>query len=203
MTRKLLNDNIVEITTVTEVPRYSGRAFAEDQAFYDTEMDILKGQVKMWVGARDYTGLTTEDNFEPNMNNLEADRQSFQRYLDREYGKGKYEAYVLGAYVHSGTSFSISKEGDHRCRFDSGQLGFIGLPTDTKAEPFYSNPNEVANELTALYNGEYFTYEVIDELTEEEVAMTTTCRYKDYVEFAKEAKEKYNVDFDKVEVQYN
>lgn len=200
MTRRLLNDNIVEITTVTEVPRYSGRAFREDQAFYDAQMCDFKDVVKMWVGVRDYSSLTTEDSFEPNMNSLEDDRLSFQRYLDREYGKGKYEAYVLGAYIHSATLFSVSKEGDHRCRFDSGQLGFIGLPTDTKAEPFYSNPNYVADELTALWEGEYITHEVIDELTEEVVDSITTHDYKAYCEFKNTALKKYNVDFDKVEI---
>lgn len=202
MTRKLLNDNIVEITTVTEVPRYSGRAFREDQAFYDVQMTGFKDSVKMWVGARDYSNLTTEDSFEPNMSNLEEDRQAFQRYLDREYGKGKYEAYVLGAYIHGATSFSVSKEGDHRCRFDSGQLGFIGLPADTKNEPFYSNPDKVADELTALWEGEYITYEVVDELTLDVVESITTHEHKDYCEFAKNAKEKYKVDFDNIEVQY-
>ena len=51
----------------------------------------------------------------------------------------EYEAFVLGAYIHSGTSFSISKTGDHRCRFDSGNLGFIGVPKGT-------NPDKIARE---------------------------------------------------------
>ncbi len=201
MTRKLLNDNIVEITTVTEVPRYTGRKCNEDQSFYDIAMVGFKDAVKMWVGVRDYASLTTENDFSPNMNSLEADRESFQRYLDREYGKGKYEAFVLGAYIHSGTSFSVSKEGDHRCRFDSGQLGFIGLPTDKKGEPFYSNPDEVAEELTALWGGEYCRFEVIDELTEEAIESETLHKYADYQKFRNKIKEKYNIDFDEIECE--
>lgn len=56
----------------------------------------------------------------------------------------EYEAFVLGAYIHSETSFSISKTGDHRCRFDSCNLGFIGVPKGT-------NPDKIAEELTAAW----------------------------------------------------
>lgn len=86
----------------------------------------------------------------------------------------KYEAFVLGAYIHS---FSISKTGDHRCRFDSGTLGFIGVPKGT-------NPDEIAEELTAACNGEY------DNLTDDSI-----CSY-DYNELEKwkeEARSKYNI----------
>lgn len=71
---------------------------------------------------------------------------------DNEFGEGKYEAFVLGAYIHSGTSFSISKTGDHRCRFDSCNLGFIGVPKSM-------NVDEIAEELTAAWEGEYKGYD--------------------------------------------
>ena len=212
MTRKLLNNGNVEITTVQEVKRYSGIAYKPGQWFYDSQIDEILGPnrkneedskfCKVWTNVRDFTSLCTEKDFEPIGDSLQDDKELFQRYLDREYGKGQYKAYVLGAYIHSGVSFSISDCGDHRCKWDSSQLGFIGLPTKEAEEWWLNDPDKVADELTALWEGEYTMYEVKDELTEDYVYSIITRSYKEYQEFRKECIEKYNVDFDKIEIEW-
>lgn len=212
MTRKLLDNGNVEITTVKEVKRYSGVAYKPDQCFYEGEMDQILGPdrkndsyckyCKIWTNVSDFSNLCTEKDFEPIGDSLQDDKEMFQRYLDREYGKGQYKAYVLGAYIHSAVSFSISDEGDHRCKWDSGQLGFIGLPTKEAEKCWLNDPNKVARELTALWEGEYTIHEIYDELTEEYIESLTTYDYKEYQEFRDKCMEKYAVDFDKIEVQW-
>lgn len=212
MTRKLLDNGNVEITTVKEVKRYSGVAYKPDQWFYDDEMDNILGPdrkndsdckyCKIWTPIRDFSNLCTEKDFEPIGDSLQDDKKLFQRYLDREYGKGQYKAYVLGAYIHSGVSFSVSDEGDHRCKWDSSQLGFIGLPTKEAEECWLNDPNKVARELTALWEGEYTIYEIKDELTEDYIESLTTYDYKQYLEFREKCKKEYDVDFDKVEIAW-
>lgn len=212
MTRKLLDNGNVEITTVKEVKRYSGIAYKPDQWFWDNEMDQILGPdrkndseckyCKIWTPTRDFSSLNTEKDFEPIGDSLQEDKELFQRYLDREYGKGQYVAYVLGAYIHSAVDFSISDEGDHRCKWDSGQLGFIGIPTKEAEECWLNDPAKVARELTAIWEGEHITYEIKDELTEDYIESLTTYDYKQYQEFRKKCIEKYGVDFDEVKVQY-
>ena len=212
MTRKLLDNGNVEITTIKEVKRYSGIAYKPDQGFWDDEMDQILGYnrkndseckyCKIWTPVRGFSNLCTETDFEPIGDSLQSDKELFQRYLDREYGKGQYKAYVLGAYIHSAVDFSISDEGDHRCKWDSGQLGFIGIPTKEAEECWLNDPAKVACELTAIWEGEHITYEIKDELTEDYIESLTTYDYKQYQEFRKKCIEKYGVDFDEVKVQY-
>lgn len=212
MTRKLLDNGNVEITTVKEVKRYSGIAYKPGQWFWDNEIDQILGSdrkndsdckyCKIWTPLRDFSNLCTEKDFEPIGDSLQADKELFQRYLNREYGEGQYVAYVLGAYIHSAVSFSISDEGDHRCKYDSGQLGFIGLPTEEAEKCWLNDPGKVANELTAIWEGEHTTYEIVDELTEDYIESLTTHDYKEYQKFREKCIEKYNVDFDNVQIEY-
>lgn len=163
-----------EIVEEYDIPRYEMRV--RD----DCEMAIedIKYCCKIYVKSRDYSNLTNvEGDFD--------DLAGFQSAIGEEY-----EAFVLGAYIHSGTSFSISKTGDHRCRFDSGTLGFIGVPKGM-------NPDKIAEELTAACNGEYEGYEIYDNLTDDYVDSICDYDYKNLKKWKEEAREKYGVEIKK------
>ena len=180
---KKLNEvfgKVVHVTEEYDLPRYEMRV--RDDCSDECEMAIedIQNHCKLWVKSRDYSNLTNvEGDFD--------DLASYQKFLDREFGKGKYEAFVLGAYIHSGTSFSISKTGDHRCRFDSGTLGFIGVPKGT-------NLAKIAEELTAAWEGEYEGYEIYDNLTDDYVDSICDYDYKNLKKWKEEAREKYGVE---------
>ena len=169
------NENIVHVTEEYDIPRYEMRV--RDDCFDECEMTIedIQNHCKIWVKSRDYSNLTNvEGDFD--------DLAGFQSAIGDEY-----EAFVLGAYIHSGTSFSISKTGDHRCRFDSGTLGFIGIPKGT-------NLAKIAEELTAAWNGEYQAYEIYDNLTDDYVDYICDYDYKNLKKWKEEAREKYGVE---------
>ena len=171
----LKNENIVHVVEEYDIPRYEMRV--RDDCSDECEMTIedIQNHCKIWVKARDYSNLTNvEGDFD--------DLAGFQSAIGEEY-----EAFVLGAYIHSGTSFSISKTGDHRCRFDSGTLGFIGVPKGT-------NLAKIAEELTAAWNGEYEGYEIYDNLTDDYVDSICDYDYNSLKEWKEEAREKYGVE---------
>ena len=171
----LKNENIVHVVEEYDIPRYEMRV--RDDCSDECEMTVkdIKYCCKLWVKSRDYSNLTNvEDDFD--------DLAGFQSAIGEEY-----EAFVLGAYIHSGTSFSISKTGDHRCRFDSANLGFIGVPKGM-------NPDKIAEELTAAWNGEYQGYEIYDNLTDDYVDSICDYDYKNLEKWKEEAREKYGVE---------
>lgn len=171
----LKNENIVHVVEEYDLPRYEMRV--RDDCSVECEMAIkdIKYCCKLWVKARDYSNLT----------NVEGDFDDLAGYQSAI--GDEYEAFVLGAYIHSGTSFSISKTGDHRCRFDSGTLGFIGVPKGM-------NPDKIAEELTAAWNGEYEGYEIYDNLTDDYVDSICDYDYKNLKEWKEEARKKYGVE---------
>lgn len=196
--RELIGDK-VRITTIRDVDRYSVIVIHDCSEECNMVIEELKDCCKFCVMVNDYRSLTNVDLDEDNIftkTSLSLDLKRYQKFLDDEYGKGEYEAFVLGAYIHSGTSFSISKEGDHRCRFDSGQLGFIGVPTDTGAIHNVSNLNFIARRLTAAYNGEFVEYQIIDELTSDVVDSTCDFDYETITKWKESASKKYGVTFD-------
>ena len=149
-----------------------------DDCSDECEMAIqdIQNHCKIWVKSRNYSNLTNvEGDFD--------DLAGFQSAI----GEGKYEAFVLGAYIHSGTSFSISKTGDHRCRFDSGTLGFIGVPKGT-------NLAKIAEELTAAWEGEYEGYDIYDNLLDDYVDSICDYDYENLKKWKEEAREKYGVE---------
>ena len=192
---KKLNEvfgKVVHVTEEYDLPRYEVRV--RDDCSDECEMAIqdIQNHCKIWVKSRNYSNLTNvelDDDEVFEGKSLAGDLASYQKFLDREFGKGKYEAFVLGAYIHSGTSFSISKTGDHRCRFDSGTLGFIGVPKGT-------NLAKIAEELTAAWNGEYEGYEIYDNLLDDYVDSICDYDYNSLEEWKKSAKLKYDVEFD-------
>ena len=186
----LKNENIVHVVKEYDIPRYEMQV--RDDCSDECEMVIedIKYCCKLWVKSRDYSNLTNVELDEDEVfegKSLAGDLAGYQKFLDREFGEGKYEAFVLGAYIHSGTSFSISKTGDHRCRFDSANLGFIGVPKGM-------NPDKIAEELTAAWNGEYEGYEIYDNLTDDYVDSICDYDYKNLEEWKEEARKKYGVE---------
>ena len=192
---KKLNEvfgKVVHVTEEYDLPRYEVQV--RDDCSDECEMAIqdIQNHCKIWVKSRNYSNLTNvelDDDEVFEGKSLAGDLASYQKFLDREFGKGKYEAFVLGAYIHSGTSFSISKTGDHRCRFDSGTLGFIGVPKGT-------NLAKIAEELTAAWEGEYEGYEIYDNLLDDYVDSICDYDYKNLKKWKKSAKLKYDVEFD-------
>ena len=172
----LKNENIVHVVEEYDIPRYEMRV--RDDCSDECEMAIedIEYCCKIWVKSRNYSNLTNVelDDFD--------DLAGFQSAIGEEY-----EAFILGAYIHSGTSFSISKTGDHRCRFDSGTLGFIGVPKGT-------NLAKIAEELTAAWNGEYEGYEIYDNLTDDYIDSICDYDYNSLKKWKEEAREKYGVE---------
>ena len=159
----LKNENIVHVTEEYDLPRYEVRV--RDDCSVECEMTVeeIKDCCKLWVKSCNYSNLT----------NVEGDLAGYQSAIG--------EAFVLGAYIHSGTSF---KTGDHRCRFDSGTLGFIGVPKGM-------NPDKIAEELTAAWNE---GYEIYDNLTDDYVDSICDYDYKNLEEWKEEARKKYGVE---------
>ena len=192
---KKLNEvfgKVVHVVEEYDIPRYE--MLVRDDCSDECEMAIqdIQNHCKIWVKSRNYSNLTNvelDDDEVFEGKSLAGDLASYQKFLDREFGKGKYEAFALGAYIHSGTSFSISKTGDHRCRFDSGTLGFIGVPKGT-------NLDKIAEELTAAWNGEYEGYGIYDNLLDDYVDSICDYDYNSLEEWKKSAKLKYDVEFD-------
>lgn len=199
---KKLNEvfgKVVHVTEEYDLPRYEVRVRDDcsDECIF--AVDEIKDSCKLYVKARDYSNLTNvelDDDEVFEGKSLAGDLASYQKFLDREFGKGEYEAFALNAYIHSGTSFSISKEGDHRCRFDSGTLGFIGLKKNVEDGYSAEHPEKVANVLTAAWNGEYQGYEIYDNLLDDYVDSICDYDYNNIEMWKKSAKLKYDVEFD-------
>ena len=204
------NPNKVKVVEMYEVDRYEPR-ICNCQEECETTIEEIKECCKIYVPKGDYRNLTT---FEINYDDLtgqtlQEDLEIFQKKLDEEFGKDAYEAFVLGAYIHSGTAFSVNKTGNHVCRFDSSQLGFIGLRKGI--DDYYSaeHPDHVANMLTAAWEGQFNEYFVYDNLTQDmtyddqaEPENLVTADYKEARAFCNKMKEKYGVNFDNAQVTY-
>ena len=169
------NENIVHVVEEYDIPRYEMRVIDDCSDECEMVVEEIKDCCKIWVKSRNYSNLTNvEGDFD--------DLAGFQSAIGEEY-----EAFVLGAYIHSGTSFSISKTGDHRCRFDSGTLGFIGVPKGT-------NLAKIAEELTAPWEGEYEGYDIYDNLLDDYVDSICDYDYNSLKKWKEEAREKYGVE---------
>ena len=134
----------VEIITTRTVDRYTPRIDGRCDWICEDTVENIKSDCKIYVPRGEYSHLSTMsmDYNELDGATLEEDLAIFQKELNRQFGVGKYEAFVLGAYIHSGTSFSVNKSGNHVCRWDSSQLGFIGLRRDKNHKTHYYIYNE-------------------------------------------------------------
>ena len=198
--------NKVKVTITYELDRYDPQIYGGCQEICEETVKEIQEVSKIWTSQKgDYAGLTNVK-LDPDEvftgKTLTEDLEKYQQYLDKTFGKDEYEAFVLGAYIHSGTSFSVNKSGNHVCRWDSSQLGFIGLKKNV--EDIYSakHPDKVAEMLTAAWEGEFLEYQVVDNLTNDVVDSIVTADYKEAQDWCAKAEEKYHVSFDGINPVY-
>ena len=191
MSKKLLDNGMVEETIVKEIPRYEGIC-NYSQAECEMIAEDFKNLNKVWTMKHNREGfdsLDTKEDWEPEGNSVCEDIESFQKYLDETYGKDKYEAYALGAYIHGTVSFAFNKGEDNRCRWDSGTVGFVGLNKECNY-----NPSVLASQLSDAWNGWVYVLEIWDNLNDEvvdEILSTESC--KAINEWKDKMKEQYGV----------
>lgn len=191
MTKTLLENGNVQVTTVKEISRYEGIC-NYSQAECELIAEDFKNLNKVWTMKHNREGfdsLDTGEDWEPEGNSVCEDIESFQKYLDETYGKDKYEAYALGAYIHSAVSFAFNKGEDTRCRWDSGTCGFVGISKELKVDL-----NQYASELSDAWNGYVYILEVWDNLEDEvvdEIISTESCKVIN--EWKDRMKEQYGV----------
>lgn len=197
----------VEIITTRTVDRYTPRIDGRCEWICEDTVENIKSDCKIYVPRGDYSHLSTMsmDYNELDGATLQDDLAIFQKELNRQFGVGKYEAFVLGAYIHSGTSFSVNKSGNRVCRWDSSQLGFIGLRRDKNHKTHYytaDNPDLVADDLTNAWEGQFAEYQVYDELDEEIVDSCVMAGFHVDQKWVEHAEKTYGISFDGVEPIY-
>lgn len=201
MEKTLLDNNNIKVIETKVIPRYEGIAHY-CQAACEMFVDDVKEQNKIWMTSRSREGfdsLNTGEAWEPEGESVYKDIESFQKYLDDTYGKDKYEAYAVGAYIHSGVSFSISKGPDNRCRWDSGTIGFIGLNKENNYDV-----NKLASNLTDSWEGyviEYYVWDNYEDCVVDDEYWDTFADEKELKEWQEKTSKQYNIDWDKVRVQ--
>ena len=191
MSKKLLDNGMVEETIVKEIPRYEGIC-NYSQAECEMIAEDFKNLNKVWTikhNREGFDSLDTKEDWEPEGNSVCEDIESFQKYLDETYGEGKYEAYALGAYIHSAVSFAFNKGEDNRCHWDSGTCGFVGINKELNVDL-----NQYASQLSDAWNGYVYVLEIWDNLNDEvvdEILSTESC--KAISEWKDKMKEQYGV----------
>ena len=191
MSKKLLDNGMVEETIVKEIPRYEGIC-NYSQAECEMIAEDFKNLNKVWTMKHNREGfdsLDTKEDWEPEGNSVCEDIESCQKYLDETYGKDKYEAYALGAYIHGAVSFAFNKGEDNRCRWDSGTCGFVGINKELNVDL-----NQYASQLSYAWNGYVYILEIWDNLNDEvvdEILSTESC--KAINEWKDKMKEQYGV----------
>ena len=191
MSKKLLDNGMVEETIVKEIPRYEGIC-NYSQAECEMIVEVFKETNKVWTMKHNREGfdsLDTGEDWEPEGNSVCEDIESFQKYLDETYGKDKYEAYALGAYIHGTVSFAFNKGEDNRCRWDSGTCGFVGISKELNVDL-----NQYASQLSDAWNGYVYVLEIWDNLNDEvvdEILSTESCKV--ISEWKDKMKEQYGV----------
>lgn len=199
MTEKIIsvtleNDNTIKTVKEVYEPRYIGTA-SSDQIECEHVVEDLKENCKIWAmksSREGFNSLDTGEDWEPEGNSVTEDIASFQKYLDETYGKDKYEAFALGAYVHSAVSFAFNKGEDTRCRWDSGTCGFIGID---KSVYNFEHLDKLAENLSDAWNGYITMYEVYDNYEDAQVdAIWSTDDYETVQKWKAEMKEKYGIE---------
>ena len=187
---ELEDENTVKTVKEIYEPRYE--AFWEyDGTEGEWVKDDFKEQNKVWCpnSREGFEVLNTGENWMPNGESIEKDIESFQKYLDYTYGKDKYEAYALGAYIHGSVSFAFNKGEDTRCRWDSGTCGFVGLNKELDVDL-----NHYAGNLSDAWNGCIERLWVYDNYEDESVdEITSLSGDKAVQEWKKQMEEKYGI----------
>lgn len=187
---ELENDKVVKTVIETYEDRYVGEE-TYDSCECEFIVDDFKEQNKIWCknSREGFGSMNTGENWEPEGESVEQDLESFQKYLDDEYGKDKYEAYALGAYVHSAVSFAFNKGEDTRCRWDSGTAGFVGINKELNVDL-----NDYASMLSDAWNGCISRLCVYDNYEDDYVdEIWSTESQENISKWKAEMKEKYGV----------
>ena len=188
---ELENDKTVKTVKEVYEDRYEGQV-EYDGCECEFVRDDFKEQNKIWCrgGREGFEILNTGENWEPDTGNVEGDIESFQQYLDDTYGKDKYEAYALGAYIHGMVSFAFNKSEDTRCRWDSGTVGFVGISKELNVDL-----TSYASNLSDAWNGTIERYAVYDNYENDFVdEITTLSSYEEVQKWKEQMKEKYGVE---------
>ena len=193
MSKVLLDNGMVEETITKTMPRYVGFEKFAEWACEDITNDFTANN-KIWITPREREGFKgvydTKEDWEPECMSVEKDIESFQKYLDETYGEGKYEAYALGAYIHSAVSFAFNKGDDNRCRWDSGTCGFVGINKEMNYDL-----SRLASSISDAWNGWIQEIGVYDNYNEEIVdSIYSTESVKDINEFKDRMKKEYGVE---------
>ena len=185
-------ENETTVKTVKEIyePRYEG-FWEYDETECEWVRNDFKEINKVWCknSREGFEALNTGEKWMPDGESIEKDIESFQKYLDDTYGKDKYEAYALGAYIHGSVSFAFNKGEDTRCRWDSGTVGFVGINKELNVDlSFY------AGKLSDAWNGCVERLWVYDNYEDEEVdEITSLLDYKAIQEWKAKMEEQYGV----------
>lgn len=193
----LEDDNTIKTVKEVYEPRYTGECvYSQDEC--ESIIENIKDENKIWTRKcrAGFELLCTEQSWEPSNTFVEKDIDLFQKYLDKKYGVGKYEAFALGAYIHTNVSFALNKSEDNRCRFDSGTCGFIGVPKEKVADK-----NKLANLMSDAWNGNICEYQVYDNYDDDYVEGCWSYE-EDLDEWLKQSSTEYGIDWDNVEPQY-
>ena len=194
---ELENDKVIKTVKEVYEDRYQGfRSYDEVQC--QMIVDDWKENHKIWVTqkSRELSGLNTDEDWQPEGESVEKDLESYQKYLDKTYGKDKYEAYALGAYIHGSISLALNKHDDTRCRWDSGTVGFVGI--DKEIQSTYTG--NMIGDLNDAINGTIERYWVYDNYEDDTIDEAYSIEGREYLEkWATEVKDKYGLDFDKFE----
>lgn len=193
MEKKLLDNGMVEETIVKTMPRYVGFEKFAEWACEDITNNFTANN-KIWITPHEREGFKgvydTKEDWEPEGISVEKDIESFQKYLDETYGEGKYEAYALGAYIHSNVSFAFNKGDDTRCRWDSGTCGFVGINKEMNYDL-----NILASSISDAWNGWVEEIGVYDNYNEEIVdSIYSTESVKEINEFKDRMKKEYGIE---------
>ena len=186
-------ENETTVKTVKEIyePRYEG-FWEYDETECEWVRNDFKEINKVWCknSREGFEALNTGEKWMPDGESIEKDIESFQKYLDETYGKDKYEAYALGAYVHGMVSFAFNKSDDTRCRWDSGTCGFVGISKELKVDL-----SRYASNLSDAWNGSIERLYVYDNYEDEPVdEITSLSTQKEINEWKEQMKEKYGVE---------
>ena len=188
----LLDNGMVEETIVKTFPRYEGKTEYSQFGCEDITNDFVTNN-KIWITDHEREGFKgvydTKENWEP-QGSVEDDIESFQKYLDETYGKDKYEAYALGAYIHGAVSFMLSKGPDNRCRWDSGTVGFVGINKEMTYDI-----TKLSNMISDAWNGYVEEIHVYDNFNEEIVdSIYSTESQEDINKWKDHMKKAYGVE---------
>lgn len=187
---ELENENTVKTVKEIYEPRYEG-FWEYDETECEWVRNDFKEINKVWCknSREGFEALNTREKWMPDGESIEKDIESFQKYLDETYGKDKYEAYALGAYIHGSVSFAFNKGEDTRCRWDSGTVGFVGINKELNVDlSFY------AGKLSDAWNGCVERLWVYDNYEDEEVdEITSLLDYKAIQEWKAKMEEQYGV----------